>query len=691
MIRIEIDGTALDFDPQELPGFYYALQDLIDLSALKGSRSTTMRIPATAQVRAALGGWSMSEEADEAPLPFRVTTGGAVIFSGKAKVISRSADEYEVVAIGDNAAWKDGAASLRLREIPLGDSPAVNRPYQISTWYDEDSPVTFPLIDYGALSGRLNNYNVTPTMLRPALRVWSLLRNGFALLGYSIEAKRGLLATHKKFVLPCTVENVVSRTNDASNVMVMTTPCCGIPDCAGVAEDISYAYAINANGNSTPGFLGFDFTSGIVADYQSPGRYVASSDGFIAASMRARFAWRDADSSRAFTFVIYDTTTGDPVSTVSQTFAVGGNNNATADITFAFPPFEGVAGNEYAIAIHVDTPTDVSPPAGIGTPGSPCSDAIGGIGAGSILILEGTESRWLSTTVSYTEDLPLIINTAAPDITLLELLKWWTINQNITVRTDELTKHITFEYYDDFCRPITEGLDRTYRIDHTDPPRKVTDVLPKSYQFRFAEDANDAGVNAINKASGSTVPYGGYDHPVPTGQDNPVVVDIGFAPTAMAGILGGQLFVPIMRDESFSPDINGFIANQFKWSPRLLYMDGAANARWVYDGVDAFEYPRCYFIWPETGRNNLSFGNEASMGSVTAGTVATRWRNRLRRSTAPTLEAFIRLYDHELMGFDFGRPIYLNDGQHGSWFYIIEVKRHQFLADRTTEVKMVRV
>ena len=691
MIRIEIDGTALDVDPQELPGFYYALQDLIDLSALKGSRSTTMRIPATAQVRAALGGWSMSEEADEAPLPFRVTTGGAVIFSGKAKVISRSADEYEVVAIGDNAAWKDGASNLRLRDIPLGDSPVVNKAYQISTWYDLDSPVTFPLIDYGAFAGRANNYNVTPTMLRPALRVWSLLRNGFALLGYSIEAKRGLLATHKKFVLPCTVENVVSRTTDASSVMVMTTPCCGIPDCAGVAEDISYAYAVNANGNSTPGFLGFDFTSGIAADYQSPGRYVASSDGFIAASMRARFTWRDADSSRSFTFVIYDTTSGDPVSTVSQTFAVGSTNNATADVTFTFPPFEGVAGNEYAIAIHVDTPTDVSPPAGIGTPGSPCSDAIGAIGAGSILILEGTESRWLSTTVSYTEDLPLIINTAAPDITLLELLKWWTINQNITVRTDELTKHVTLEYYDDFCRPITEGLDRTYRIDHTDPPRKVTDVLPKSYQFRFSEDANDAGVNAINKASDSTVPYGGYDHPVTSGQDEPVTVDIGFAPTAMGAILGGQIFVPIMRDETFSPDINGFITNQFKWSPRLLYMDGAANAHWVYDGVDAFEYPRCYFVWPETGRNNLSFGNETAVGSVTAGTVATRWRNRLRRSTAPTLEAFLRLYDHELMGFDFGRPIYLNDGQHGSWFYIIEVKRHQFVADRTTEVKMVRV
>ena len=684
MIRIEIDGTALDLDPQELPGFYYALQDLIDLSALKGSRSTTMRIPATAQVRAALGGWSMSEEADEAPLPFRVTTGGAVIFSGKAKVISRSADEYEVVAIGDNA------SSLRLRDIPLGDSPVVDKAYQISTWYDLDSPVTFPLIDYGALAGRANNYNVTPTMLRPALRVWSLLRNGFAMLGYSIEAKRGLLATHKKFVLPCTVENVVSRTTDASNVMVMTTPCCGIPDCAGVGDFISYIYAINSNNTSSPNFLSFDFTSGIAADYASPGRYVASSGGFIAASMRARFVWRDPASSRTFTFVIYDTSTGDPVSTVTQTYAVGSNNIGAVDETFTFPPFEGVAGNEYAISIHVATPSELEPqPAGV--IGSPCYEAVVNTGPGNITLREGTESRWLSTTVSYTEDLPLIINTAAPDITLLELLKWWTINQNITVRTDELTKHVTFEYYDDFCRPITEGLDRTYRIDHTDPPRKVTDVLPKSYQFRFSEDANDAGVNDINKASDSTVPYGGYDHPVISGQDEPVTVDIGFAPTAMGAILGGQILVPIMRDETFSPDINGFIANQFKWSPRLLYMDGAANAHWVYDGVDAFEYPRCYFVWPETGRNNLSFGNETAVGSVTAGTVATRWRNRLRRSTAPTLEAFLRLYDHELMGFDFGRPIYLNDGQHGSWFYIIEVKRHQFLADRTTEVKMVRV
>jgi hypothetical protein len=33
----------------------------------------------------------------------------------------------------------------------------------------------------------------------------------------------------------------------------------------------------------------------------------------------------------------------------------------------------------------------------------------------------------------------------------------------------------------------------------------------------------------------------------------------------------------------------------------------------------------------------------------------------------------------------------MNDGHHGSWFYLIEIKRHQFLADATTEVKLVRV
>lgn len=680
MIRIEIDGTALDLDPQELPGFYYALQDLIDLSALKGSRSTTMRIPATAQVRAALGGWSMSEEADEAPLPFRVTTGGAVIFSGKAKVISRSADEYEVVAIGDNAAWKDGASSLRLREIPMGISEDVTKALQESTWTDEDSLLYFPLISYGALKARANNYNVAVGYLRPALRVWNILKLGFAILGYSIEAKRSLLATCKKFVLPNTTSETFSINTDPNDIALRMYQ---VQD----NSDREFTQAVAPPSDPVPDSIDFPNRDGNFG--VAPGRFEPNFNGYVAVSMVANFRVDRWDGpvngngiyTYTINYVLFDYTDNAVKATVSRNYnGSNGNPSQPNDPFIVFPTIEVVSGHSYGVAMYSDSSQYLL-----------SGDVLNGFTVGAVTIYDATETNWLTNFLLYSADKPLIINTAAPDITLLELLKWWTINQNITVRTDELTKHVTFEYYDDFCRPITEGLDRTYRIDHTDPPRKVTDILPKSYQFRWEEDSKDNLVEVINRTRVGEAPYGGYDHPVATGQDSPETVDIGFAPTAMEALLGGQVYIPALHSNQNEEDINGFIADEYDWTPRLLYADGLANGGWTYAGDVETEYPRCYFVWPETGRNNLSFGNETAVGSVTAGTVATRWRNRLRRSTAPTLEAFLRLYDHELMGFDFGRPIYLNDGQHGSWFYIIEVKRHQFLADRTTEVKMVRV
>jgi hypothetical protein len=685
MLRIEYDGKPLDVDPDQLPGFYFALQDLIDLSALKGSRSTTMRLPATPQVRTSMGGVSMAEDEDGSFKSFRVMDGTAPVFSGVAKVLSRSRDEYEVVAIGDNAAWKDGAAALRLRELELGFTPDVDRLFQESTWYDEDSLVYFPLISYGRLRSRANSYDVQPEWLRPALRVWWLLKYGFAELGYTLEAKRGLLATHKKFVLPCTTSKALSVALDVSDAMVMAAPCCGAEfgSCQPPQNTFSYNYVLNLPNDTTPAYMTFSFVSGQGADYASPGRYVATADGFIAVSMRALWGTSTDLFGVTVNYSLVDTSNNEVKATVSRQYYGSG----AQDDTFVFPIVEVIAGRQYAVAMF-SPDFDGQLSLFCGLPGgggyvAPVEDAV--------TVLEGCEVRVLSNVTPYTTDLPLVIASAAPDITLLELLKWWTLNQNIVVRTDELTKHITLEYYDDFCRPALEGVDWTYRLDHTDPPRKVTDTLPKAYQFRFIDETNDEGINFINRTRIGVAPYGGHDHLVTNGQESPETVDIGFAPTAMDSILGGQIYVPVMHDDSFEIDVNGNKEDQYDWQPRLLYADDVARGRWIFDGLDKFVYPRCYFIWPEPGRANISFGNEAAQGSVTPGTVATRWRDRLRRSTAPALEGFMRLYDHELLGFEFGRPVSINDGEHTSWLYVIAIKRHQFLADATTEVKLVRM
>lgn len=679
MLRIEYDGKPLDVDPDELPGFYFALQDLIDLSALKGSRSTTMRLPASPQVRTTMGGVSMAEDEDGSFRSFRVMDGTAPVFSGVAKVLSRSRDEYEVVAIGDNAAWKDGAAALRLRELELGFTVDVDSIYQQSTWQDEESLVYFPLISYGALKGRANTYDVQPVQLRPALRVWWLLKYGFAKLGYSLEAKRGLLATCKKFVLPNTTSDTFSLNTDPDDIalrMFQTQD-------AGPRE---YSQSIAPFTDPIPDGVQFpEFTGNF---YQAPGRYVPTSDGYVAVSMRFNFnvdLWTGPVNGAGIffytlTYVVFDYTDNVVKASVTRNYNSGALSNEIDDAFINFGTFEVVDGHVYGIGVYSDQWDSMN-----------SGDLLNGYVNGAVTVYDATESRWLSSVLLYTEGKPLDIASAAPDITLLELLKWWTINQNIVVRTDEITKHITLEYYDDFCRPASEGVDWTYRLDHTDPPRKVTDTLPKAYQFRFAEDSKDQLVEIANRTRIGSAPYGGHDHLVPNGQESPQVVDIGFAPTAMDSILGGLIYVPALYDNGAEADLSGFIPDEYDWQPRLLYADGLASGRWIYDGVEFFEYPRCYFIWPESGRANISFGNETAQGSVTAGTVATRWRDRLRRSTAPSMEGFMRLYDHELLGFEFGRPVSINDGEHVSWFYVIEIKRHQFLADATTEVKLVRM
>jgi hypothetical protein len=680
MLRIEYDGKPLDVDPDQLPGFYFALQDLIDLSALKGSRSTTMRLPATPQVRTSMGGVSMAEDEDGSFKSFRVMDGTAPVFSGVAKVLSRSRDEYEVVAISDNAAWKDGAAALRLREMQLGFTPDVDRLYQESTWYNEDSLVYFPLISYGALKGSPNSYDVQPGQLRPALRVWWLLKYGFAQLGYSIEAKRDLLATHKKFVLPNTTSDTFSLNTDANAIALRMYQ----------TQDANpREYRLNIAPFTDPIPDGVQFPEFTGNFYQAPGRYVPGANGYVAVSMRFNFKvdlWTGTVNGAGIffytlTYVLFDFTDSVVKASVTRNYIGGvGGTNERDDANINFGTIEVVDGNVYGIGVYSNEYASMN-----------AGSIFGGFTNGAVTVYDATESRWLSSFMLYTAGKPLDIATAAPDITLLELLKWWTINQNIVVRTDEITKHITLEYYDDFCRPASEGVDWTYRLDHSDPPRKVTDTLPKAYQFRFAEDSNDATVELYNRTRIGVAPYGGHDHGVVNGVESPQQVDIGFAPTAMDSILGGLIYVPAMYNSNFEPDISGLIGDEYDWQPRLLYADDVARGRWIFDGLDKFFYPRCYFIWPEPGRANISFGNEAAQGSVTPGTVATRWRDRLRRSTAPALEGFMRLYDHELLGFEFGRPVSINDGEHTSWLYVIAIKRHQFLADATTEVKLVRM
>lgn len=678
MISVEIDGYTIDLDPDQIPGFYFQLQDLIDLSALKGSRSTTIRLPASPQVRQALGGFSLAEDSEDGEVPMRVVAGNAVVFSGTAKVLSRSSAEYEVLVVGDNAAWKDAAEALQLRDIEMGETLPVTANFQESGWTDETTMVVFPVISYGRLLNRANSYNVDPGWIRPALRIWNVLQLGFAKLGYSISCKRGLDGVKLNYVMPCTTSKCFSRATDADDQLMRmfqtqdSNPREGITLVSNPADPIPDAVAFPQH---TGNF------------YAAPGRWEPTADTYVAVSARMNFKFDlytgPVNGQGGFVgfpmnWVIFDFTDNVVKSTVQRVYN-GFVTTIFDDASIDFGTFLAEAGHSYGVGVYSPRYDEVWAET---TPFN--------FQQGAMRIYDATESRWLSALLPYTKDKPLIVNTAAPeDVSLLDLLKWWTNIENIVVRTEELTKHITLEFYDDFCRPTSEGVNWEYKIDHTDPPRKLTEVLPKSYQFRYKEEDKDEIQDVLNKTR--LVPYGGYDHTVTDGQSSPSSVDVGFAATAMGPILGGQLFVPCLHNKNIELDNQGNREDEFDWSPRILYYDGLEQGTWKFDNIIKSQYPRCYFVWPEAGRNNLSFGNEVVTGSQTAGTVVTRWRNRLRRSTAPALEGFLRLDDDELASFEFGRPVWLSDGANGVWCYVVEIKRHQFLGTGLTETKLVKV
>ena len=86
-MRLEVGGKVLDVEPEEFPRFTFALDDIEDITAVRGARSTTITVPATNANRQALGGYAMAEAGTD-ELTCKVLEGTAAYFDGTANVTS---------------------------------------------------------------------------------------------------------------------------------------------------------------------------------------------------------------------------------------------------------------------------------------------------------------------------------------------------------------------------------------------------------------------------------------------------------------------------------------------------------------------------------------------------------------------------------------------------------------------------
>lgn len=678
-MRVTIGDREFYLRPDELPAFSYSLLDLIDLSEVKGSFSTTLFIPTRL-----LGSQVMAEVANREPLPFRVSDGGISYFTGKASIVSASAEKTEIIVTGDGAAWKADAANLRLPDIDMGITAFdVTATIQRSTWEMNENalsePLYFPLIDYGSLEGRASSYDVDPANLRPCLRAWHVIQKGLADLGYSARAQ-GLFETHRRnYILGCTTDRA-SSVSDGSEFFNLF-----------ISEGTSYVHVVNGLGDNPMTVINMPNYQGPGANYPSTGRYEPLISNPVEVSLRIRMkvdVFTGSTDPLPFRFILWDFTDNVEAASVDVLLYHYQLQNMLWP-TFNFGTVDMTANHEYGFAIATDNGSEFY------SFNSLNQAQVGGIRLyGGNAIISGfpefansnTLGRFKPGFVPYVIDKPFIRSTALPDITLWECIKWLATARNIVVTTEEDIKRVTFRYYDDFTQPESNAIDYTDRLDHTDPPKKVTEPFPKAYQFRWKEDARDKGVNLIN--SGRTdAGYGNADYQVDRGVLDPKKIEIGFAPTAMTNRLG-TLYIPTFKLENGQTS-GGFYPNEYNWEPRLLYAGGEVDGDWVHDGQNLPFYSNCYFISPFPGAQSLAFGEETANGVVVPGAITTRWLARLERSTEPILEGYLDVPDHFFIDYDPGRPLLIHDGHMAGYYYIHEVDRHQFFTDRTTKVRLI--
>ena len=268
-------------------------------------------------------------------------------------------------------------------------------------------------------------------------------------------------------------------------------------------------------------------------------------------------------------------------------------------------------------------------------------------------------------------------------MTVADAFKAITSIFNLAVVTNDNTGTVEISYFDDFLKPTDEGVDWTGKENHLERPKKVEPPIPRSYQFRYMEDDNDADLVDLSETA-AYPGYGNADFLLDNGYDKPFEVEVKFAPTAM-GLTFDTCFIPLMRKEDGT-----FQTDTYSYKPRILIADGVAEGAWKFDGVSRTQYPRAYFVNPGE-RYSLAFGQDQTYGTAAPGTVESYYRNRLQRiNDSFILDISLRLWDDELAGIDFRKPVLVSDGYVSGWYYILKIDQKRFGVDEYTRVELLQ-
>jgi len=648
-----VDGTEVYL--KENPAFSFSFFDFIDPTKVKGATATTIEIAATQEAEGVMGSRNMAERPARREHVLEVGPG---YWKGRIAVMERADDVIRCESVAGNGGWIAQAKDKRLRTLAMGNSEPVTDTYQRQTWTDDNDPVYFPLIDYGSLEGEPSSYSVPAIKVRPGIRAWRVLERAFIEMGYTLSPVGRLQNVWRKLVMPNVKDNIRSvgcfaTSGDASIAGTFIPQSYTANDLNTTPTPVPFGVVISDPNGNFPG-LGATYVMPVSPDQilrVSLCRFGISYDPF-------------SDLGRTVRVVLWDTAAGE----LDGVNVPLDNPDGAKRITWAFGQRVVPVGRTLFIGIR-------------STDGNPIALSVPL--ANASVNYDPLPPDELVQTIPYTIGEPLVIASLNPDWTVADLVKNLTGMLCLTWRTDDSTNRVTVAHWDDTLQPTTNGIDFRGREDQVYPV-KVTPLAPSTFNFRYSPDTKDRTLQTY--VSSTPEPgYGNADRIVHNGTERPEDIELDFAATAMGTVLGG-LWVPILREEQ------GEVGEDFyDYEPRILLADGTVTGSWIHNGDAQTVVPKCYFIYPGETRYGLAFGRETIYGQASPGLVEQHYRERIAQlGTSYMLDIDLRLDDDELLGFDFTRPVYVDDGFGGGWYYIINVDQKQFGTDAFTRCTLLQ-
>jgi len=648
--RLIADGQELDLGRDSIIALNFVIKDFREPEKVKGGFSKSIKLPPTKNNQTILG----TPEPTDSTLKGQnellqceyIGDSGVTQFSGFLEVRERSRKTYLCVLLGENISWSMGFKGKGLRDLKMGvedfSTAEVLAGRDVTA---ADRNTCYPIIDYG----RFNTGTVQTgtNQFKPAVFVANVIKQMFNDQGYTVKIKGKIATFWDKLILPFVSSGDVPPSEDVLFGNSATVAKFISPQPMSSPTDTQ---VINFNVESSDPNNNFDL---VTDTYTVP-----------------------FDTSKYNIFIQNFRFTFDPNTSLSQSSSgyvqlavmVNGLTRATRSIYAGVGATEAIFSEDAFRVMAENNPLEAGDVVQIEArlrPNPFTGDALTGV----TLEAQGQFRMTLLSTL-FQVGMSFEAGESLPDLTQVELLQDLIRRFNLVIQTDEQSKEVIFQWYEDWRRPIEEAIDWSDKLVNSSMQMVKLKELGGQLDFKQTVDANDSleldflETAGTHRGDTTIILEDEYDNKV---RD----ISIPTAPTMMGYRFNSEVYIPIMIRED-QPNLGSV---SFDLQPRMLIFEGLRGGTFKFFDdetsvlVTETEYPFAYSILEDVDSFNFSmyFGSQRGEGGLDqdAGLVDTFYTDTIRMwNENKLLKGSFYLNEVDIAQLDLSVPIIIYESHY---------------------------